>query len=193
MVCHCCDITLKGNSPSKVATLVGCVATWRAYVSRFIAGSVMYIPPVVTDRQVHPLSRHRENIRRDFSKGTSHCARLTTEPAKEKTQGNIVIDTFDLTAHTIGNFDAWILDECDFLSSMRWSRLVSVARENRHVFQLLAGDPGQLRPRIDDGGDVAAGSYYCDLITLKEQLRFVADPPSEMVWETLMDVFAGFG
>ena len=85
-------------------------------------------------------------------------------------------EKFDLTAHTVGNFDAWIVDECDFLSRVRWSRLVSVAPENRHVFRLLAGNPGQFRPRIDDEG-VTARRYYCDLITLKEQLRFVADSP----------------
>ena len=51
--------TLQGNSPLRVETLVGCVAAWRAPVSRFITGSVMHNAQVVEDRQVHPLSRHQ--------------------------------------------------------------------------------------------------------------------------------------
>ena len=233
---------MSGNGRSKVATLIGLVTAWRSYVKRFISGEVLYVPPIITERNANPLTEKQKKVfdrvvqgfvalrasdggechirmRGEAGTGKSrlldefvHHASLPLDsdqrPAgfdcvhvllvsptgvlsdvyrrKWLNAGTIVVDTFDgafdtldryeLTAYTLSNYDAWLVDECDFLSPLQWKRLTFISRQCPHVFQLLAGDPGQFRPMEDDGGE-AAGQYWAHVLELTEQLRFDSMSP----------------
>ena len=103
-----------------------------------------------------------------------------------RTAANIDIDTFDggmdtlqmfdLTEFRLRQYDAWVIDECDYLTPTQWRRLITLAISCPLVFKLLAGDPCQFRPRDDDGGSTAS-EFATSNITLKKQMRFDPTTP----------------
>ena len=75
---------------------------------------------------------------------------------------SIRVDTFDgafdtleqnnMTMFHVRQVDAWIIDECEFLTPCQWHRLTGLSLECTEILKLLAGDEGQFRPIGDDGG-----------------------------------------
>ena len=103
-----------------------------------------------------------------------------------KDADNIQVDTFDgamdtlqmfeLTEFNVSQFDAWVVDECEYLTPTQWRRLITLSHACPAVFKLLAGDPRQFRPREDDGGQTAS-HFQCVTITLRTQMRFDPSTP----------------
>ena len=94
---------------------------------------------------------------------------------------NVVVDTFDsafdtlqqfdTTAYCLAQFDAWVIDEVDYLTPSQWRRLIDLHQACPRVFKLLAGDEAQFEPIGHDGGHAAAG-MSCIQKRLHTQMRF---------------------
>ena len=76
-----------------------------------------------------------------------------------------------VTSYTLGQYDDWIINECESLTPTQWKRLTNVAFDHRQDVQLLAGDARQFRSREDDCG-VDASGFPTDAVELEEQIRF---------------------
>ena len=101
------------------------------------------------------------------------------------TSDNISVDTFDGAYDTLqrcaetpfhlSQFDIWIVDECEFLTSAQWDRLRVLWGLCTPVLIILAGDPSQLSP-VGGGDERSEGHIPVQEVVLRTQMRF--DPLS---------------